>query len=134
MGATGESPVARSSEEDPTRPHVALAVEDIQEARRELEARGIRHWTIRGLVGDNSDQVFVPDPFNNIIELPPDRHLPLQPGHPRRPGLGGAASVRRPVSAGRRDARVHLFASQRGGSLPGAGHPDVPVGRDVSHA
>ena len=69
MGATGESPVARSSEEDPTRPHVALAVEDIQEARRELEARGIRHWTIRGLVGDNSDQVFVPDPFNNIIEL-----------------------------------------------------------------
>ncbi|MCY4452681.1 MAG: VOC family protein [Immundisolibacterales bacterium] len=69
MGATGESPVARSSEEDPTRPHVALAVEDIQEARRELETRGIRHWTIRGLVGDNSDQVFVPDPFNNIIEL-----------------------------------------------------------------
>ena len=69
VGATGKSPVARSSEEDPTRPHVALAVEDIQEARRELEARGIRHWTIRGLVGDNSDQVFVPDPFNNIVEL-----------------------------------------------------------------
>ena len=69
MGATGESPVARSAEEDPTRPHVALAVEDIQEARRELEARGARHWTIKGLVGEDSDQVFVPDPFNNIIEL-----------------------------------------------------------------
>ena len=69
MGATGESPVARSAEEDPTRPHVALAVEDIQEARRELESRGIRHWTIKGLVGEDSDQVFVPDPFDNVIEL-----------------------------------------------------------------
>ena len=69
MGAAGESPVARSAEEDPTRPHVALAVEDVQEARRELESRGIRHWSIQGLVGESSDQVFVPDPFDNGIEL-----------------------------------------------------------------
>ena len=69
MGAAGESPVARSAEGDPTRPHVALAVEDIQEARRDLESRGLRHWTVKGLVGEDSDQIFVPDPFDNIIEL-----------------------------------------------------------------
>ena len=69
MGAEGMSPVARSAMEDPTRPHVALAVEDIEEARQELDARGISYWHIKGLVGNNSDQVFVQDPFGNNIEL-----------------------------------------------------------------
>ena len=69
MGTSGPYRFARNAEEDPTRPHVALAVEDIEEARRELEARGVRHWTIRSLVGKSSEQVFVPDPFGNIIEL-----------------------------------------------------------------
>jgi catechol 2,3-dioxygenase-like lactoylglutathione lyase family enzyme len=69
MGARGMSPMARSEKEDPTLPHVALAVENIQEAREELERRGIWHWRIQGLVGDNSDQVFVQDPFGNVIEL-----------------------------------------------------------------
>src|SRR5207248_1016872 len=69
MGAVGISPLARSAREDPSLPHVALAVEDIQEAKRELEAQGIWFWQIQGLVGENSDQVFVEDPFGNIIEL-----------------------------------------------------------------
>ncbi len=69
MGATGMSPIARSEKEDPTLPHVALAVENIQEAREELERRGIWHWRIQGLVGEHSDQVFVQDPFGNVIEL-----------------------------------------------------------------
>jgi catechol 2,3-dioxygenase-like lactoylglutathione lyase family enzyme len=69
LGATGQSPIARSAQEDPTLPHVALAVEDIEEARKELERRGIWHWSIQGLVGANSDQVFVRDPFGNVIEL-----------------------------------------------------------------
>ena len=69
MGATGKSPMARSEKEDPTLPHVALAVENIQEAREELERRGIWHWSIKGLVGPNSEQVFVQDPFGNVIEL-----------------------------------------------------------------
>lgn len=69
MGAEGRSPVARSDIEDPTIPHVALAVEDIQEAKRELDARGIWYWQIGGLVGRYSDQVFVRDPFGNVIEL-----------------------------------------------------------------
>ena len=69
MGAVGMSPVARSEKEDPTHPHVALAVEDIQEAKRDLEERGIWYWQIEGLVGQGSDQIFVRDPFDNIIEL-----------------------------------------------------------------
>ena len=69
MGAKGMSPMARSEKEDPTLPHVALAVENIDEARAELERRGIWHWQIKGLVGNNSDQVFVRDPFGNVIEL-----------------------------------------------------------------
>lgn len=69
MGAKGMSPMARSEKEDPTLPHVALAVENIDEAREELEQRGIWHWRIKGLVGNNSDQVFVRDPFGNVIEL-----------------------------------------------------------------
>jgi len=69
MGASGVSPLARSPKEDPSLPHVALAVEDIQEAKRELERLGVWFWQIQGLVGENSDQVFVEDPFGNMIEL-----------------------------------------------------------------
>jgi catechol 2,3-dioxygenase-like lactoylglutathione lyase family enzyme len=69
MGAKGKSPMAKSEKEDPTLPHVALAVEDIEAARKELDERGIWYWGIQGLVGNNSDQVFVHDPFGNVIEL-----------------------------------------------------------------
>ena len=69
MGATGMSPLARGPKEDPTLPHVALAVEDIQEAKAELKRRGVWFWEIQGLVGANSDQVFIEDPSGNVIEL-----------------------------------------------------------------
>ena len=69
MSAVGMSPAARSEKEDPTRPHVALAVENIQEVGLELERRAIWHWRIEGLVGTNSDQIFVQDPAGNLVEL-----------------------------------------------------------------
>jgi catechol 2,3-dioxygenase-like lactoylglutathione lyase family enzyme len=69
MGAAGQSPVARSSKQDPTRAHVAFAVEDLDAARAELAERGVEYWTYEGLVGTNSDQVFFEDPFGNMIEL-----------------------------------------------------------------
>ncbi len=69
ISAEGRSPIALSEREDPTLPHVALAVEDIHETRRELERQGIRFWQMQGVVDENSDQVFVEDPFGNIIEL-----------------------------------------------------------------
>ena len=65
----GKSPPARSDTEDPTIPHVALAVEDIVETRRELDAQGVSYWQIDGLVGADSQQVFLRDPFGNMIEL-----------------------------------------------------------------
>lgn len=69
MGATGRSPAARNDQQDPTRPHVALAVEDIKAALVELEQQGVPHWTITDLVGENSEQIFLEDPFGNVIEL-----------------------------------------------------------------
>jgi hypothetical protein len=57
------SPVARSEKADPTLTHVALAVEDIQAAKAELDRQHIWHWQIQGQVGQNSDQVFVQDPL-----------------------------------------------------------------------
>ena len=34
-----------------------------------LDARGIWYWQIEGLVSQGSDQIFVRDPFGNVIEL-----------------------------------------------------------------
>jgi catechol 2,3-dioxygenase-like lactoylglutathione lyase family enzyme len=69
MGAEGKSPVARSDQHDPARPHLALAVEDLGEAKNELERRGIKYWIFGGLVGSASEQVFFEDGAGNVIEL-----------------------------------------------------------------
>ena len=69
FGAEGESPVARSPKEDPTRAHVAFVVEDLEEAKRELDGRQIEFWIYAGLVGSGSEQVFFEDGFGNMIEL-----------------------------------------------------------------
>lgn len=69
MSATGTSKVAKGEGEDPAKPHVALAVPDIQEAKKELDRLGVQYWTIVGLVGPESEQVFLDDPFGNMIEL-----------------------------------------------------------------
>jgi len=69
FGAEGVSPLGRSTTEDPTRHHVAYAVEDLAEAERELKARGIYYWTFDSVVSDASRQVFFEDPFGNMIEL-----------------------------------------------------------------
>src|ERR1041384_4730839 len=58
FGAEGVSPMGRSVKEDPTRHHIAYAVEDLAEAERELEARGIAYWIYESLVADSSRQVF----------------------------------------------------------------------------
>ena len=54
---------------DPSHPHVALAVPDIQEAKQELERLGTSFWVTRGVVGPESQQIFMHDPFGNMIEL-----------------------------------------------------------------
>ena len=69
MGAEGMSPSARSTQEDPTRHHLAFAVADLDEAKKELEASGFKYWIYESLVGDGSYQLFCEDPFGNMIEL-----------------------------------------------------------------
>jgi class 3 adenylate cyclase/catechol 2,3-dioxygenase-like lactoylglutathione lyase family enzyme len=54
---------------DPSAPHVAFAVEDIAEARAELQRLGIDHRILQGVVGPGSEQVFLKDPAGNLIEL-----------------------------------------------------------------
>ncbi len=69
MGSEGVPPFAKSAEQDPTRFHVALAVDDIQEARAELDRMQVSYWVMGGLVGPNSIQIFLDDPAGNLIEL-----------------------------------------------------------------
>jgi len=69
MAVTGQSRYAKGARQDPTLTHVALAVADIQEARRELDRLGVKYWTIRGVTGPGAEQVFMDDPFGNMIEL-----------------------------------------------------------------
>jgi catechol 2,3-dioxygenase-like lactoylglutathione lyase family enzyme len=69
MGVDGQSKFAQGPDRDPSRPHVALAVPDVQEARRELDRLGVDYWLTEGVVGPQSQQLFLKDPFGNMIEL-----------------------------------------------------------------
>ena len=69
MGVEGSSPYAKGERQDPTLTHVALAVPDIQEAKGELDRLGVKYWTTVGIVGPHTEQIFMDDPFGNMIEL-----------------------------------------------------------------
>ncbi|HEX2173720.1 MAG TPA: VOC family protein [Dehalococcoidia bacterium] len=69
MGVDGLPPFAKSADQDPTRFHVALAVDDVQAARSELDRQGVPYWVMGGVVGPDSVQIFLNDPAGNLIEL-----------------------------------------------------------------
>jgi catechol 2,3-dioxygenase-like lactoylglutathione lyase family enzyme len=69
MGVDGISKFAKGPDKDPSRPHVALAVADIVETRKELDRLGTEYWVAEGVVGPQSQQLFMYDPFGNMIEL-----------------------------------------------------------------
>ncbi len=69
MGVNGQSKFTQGPGQDPSLPHVALAVADIQETRKELDRLKADYWVAESVVGPQSLQIFVKDPFNNIIEL-----------------------------------------------------------------
>jgi len=52
---------------DSTGHHFCVAVEDLDKAIRELEARGIDY--VRALQGDSTVQIWINDPAGNTIEL-----------------------------------------------------------------
>jgi len=63
------SPLAKGPGEDPTIPHVALAVADIQQTKAELDRLGVAYWSMTGINGPQAEQVFVRDPCGNMVEL-----------------------------------------------------------------
>lgn len=69
MGTDGMPPFAKSAQQDPTRFHVALAVDDIQETQAELERTKTPYWVSSGVLGPQSIQIFLEDPAGNMIEL-----------------------------------------------------------------
>lgn len=69
ISAEGLSRLADGPGRDPAGPHVALAVPDIHEARLELKRLGVDYWSLKGVTGPESEQLFMTDPFGNLIEL-----------------------------------------------------------------
>ena len=67
MGAEGVSGIAKGPGHDPTIIHVALAVDDVQQARAELDRLGTPYWMAGEAVG--TPQIFLYDPAGNMIEL-----------------------------------------------------------------
>jgi catechol 2,3-dioxygenase-like lactoylglutathione lyase family enzyme len=69
IGGAQPSPLAKSPDQDPTASHVALAVADVVEAKDELDRTGVAYWSLKGATGPHSEQLFLRDPFGNMIEL-----------------------------------------------------------------
>ena len=69
MGCDDVSPFAKGPGQDPTRYHVALAVESVPEAKAELDRMGVKYWTMTSLVGPELEQLFMDDPNGNMVEL-----------------------------------------------------------------
>ena len=69
MGVNGQSKFAKGPGQDPSMPHVALAVANIQETRKELDRLKVDYWVAESVVGPQSQQIFMKDPFGNMIEL-----------------------------------------------------------------
>jgi catechol 2,3-dioxygenase-like lactoylglutathione lyase family enzyme len=69
IGGALPSPLAKGLGQDPTIPHVALAVADIQATKAELDRLGVVYWSMTGINGPQAEQVFVNDPCGNMIEL-----------------------------------------------------------------
>ncbi|MFP6665125.1 MAG: VOC family protein [Deltaproteobacteria bacterium] len=57
---------------NPLETHLALAVEDLAEAQRELEQRGVPFVLLPAARGVGTDQIFLRDPMGHMIELHED--------------------------------------------------------------
>ena len=69
IGGAQPSTLAKGPGQDPTIPHVALAVEDIQHTKAELDRLGVKYWSMTGINGPAAEQVFINDPSGNMVEL-----------------------------------------------------------------
>jgi catechol 2,3-dioxygenase-like lactoylglutathione lyase family enzyme len=69
IGGAQPSTLAKGPGQDPTIPHVALSVADIQAAKAELDRLGVKYWSMTGINGPEAEQIFVNDPSDNMVEL-----------------------------------------------------------------
>jgi hypothetical protein len=69
IGGEQPSPLAKGPGQDPTIPHVALAVADIQETKAELDRLKVPYWSMTGINGPAAEQLFINDPSGNMVEL-----------------------------------------------------------------
>jgi catechol 2,3-dioxygenase-like lactoylglutathione lyase family enzyme len=69
FGGEPPSRLAKGPDKDPASPHLALAVADIAEAKAELDRRGTPYWSLTGVTGPEAEQLFLRDPYGNMIEL-----------------------------------------------------------------
>jgi catechol 2,3-dioxygenase-like lactoylglutathione lyase family enzyme len=69
IGGDQPSPFAKGPDQDPVLPHVALAVADVAEAKAELDRRGTPYWSLTGVAGPQAEQLFLRDPYGNMVEL-----------------------------------------------------------------
>lgn len=69
IGGAQPSALAKGPGQDPTYPHIALGVRDVQATKQELEARGVKYWSMTGINGPSAEQLFIHDPTGNMIEL-----------------------------------------------------------------
>ena len=69
IGGEQPSPLAKGPGQDPTIPHVALAVADIQETKAELDRLNVPYWSMTGINGPTAEQIFINDPSGNMVEL-----------------------------------------------------------------
>lgn len=59
---------------DPTGHHYCVAVDDLDQAVTELEARGIEY--VRAVQGESTVQIWIVDPAGNTIELQQETRTP----------------------------------------------------------
>ena len=69
MSIEGTHRLAVGPGKDPSNPHIALAVPDIQEAKAELTRCGTEYFTINVTTDARAEQIFILDPAGNLVEL-----------------------------------------------------------------
>ena len=69
FGGAQPTVFAKGPNQDPASPHLALAVADIAEAKADLDRRGTPYWSLTGVTGPQAEQLFLNDPYGNMIEL-----------------------------------------------------------------
>ena len=84
IGGVQPSPLAKGPGQDPTIPHVALAVADIQETRAELDRLGVSYWSMTGINGPQSRAGLCQRPVRQHDRTAPDRPMPLPRRQPVR--------------------------------------------------